>query len=149
MTHDPQSQAPLSQLRPACCLPSQPAPMQAMREERAAEGSEAGAVMAKLKTLAPRIATLAPRLGGAAKGTDSQRGNSTARGYGYRWQQARIGWLADHPLCVQCEAEGRLRVATEVDHVIPHRGDQALFWTRSNWQSLCKPCHSAKTARGE
>ncbi|MGL4573939.1 MAG: HNH endonuclease [Burkholderiaceae bacterium] len=28
-----------------------------------------------------------------------------------------------------------------VDHIVPHRGDLLLFWRRSNWQALCKPCH--------
>jgi len=34
-----------------------------------------------------------------------------------------------------------------VDHIVPHRGDRALFWDTSNWQPLCKPHHDAKTAR--
>ncbi|MGI6721758.1 MAG: HNH endonuclease [Anaerovoracaceae bacterium] len=29
--------------------------------------------------------------------------------------------------------------------MVPHRGDQKLFWDRSNWQSLCKSCHDSKT----
>ncbi|WP_338100978.1 hypothetical protein [Roseovarius nubinhibens] len=29
----------------------------------------------------------------------------------------------------------------------PHRGDRAKFFDRTNWQALCKPCHSRKTAR--
>jgi 5-methylcytosine-specific restriction protein A len=36
--------------------------------------------------------------------------------------------------------------ATDVDHIKPHKGDMTLFWDRTNWQSLCGPCHSAKTA---
>lgn len=76
------------------------------------------------------------------------RGNSSQRGYGYRWQQARERWLERNPVCVACKRQGLLTVATEVDHVIPHRGDKALFWDQANWQSLCKPCHSAKTASG-
>lgn len=24
-------------------------------------------------------------------------------------------------------------------------GDSKLFWDRTNWQSLCKPCHDRKT----
>lgn len=40
-----------------------------------------------------------------------------------------------------------VRAATEVDHIIPHRGDQQLFWDTNNWQGLCKPCHSRKTAQ--
>lgn len=29
-----------------------------------------------------------------------------------------------------------------VDHVRPHRGDERLFWSKTNLQTLCKsPCH--------
>ena len=84
------------------------------------------------------------------KAHEIQRPNSTARGYGYRWQQASKGFLRQHPLC-QCPecGDGRIRVraASVVDHRIPHRGDMALFWDRSNWQSMAKDCHDAKTAR--
>lgn len=66
---------------------------------------------------------------------------SAQRGYGYRWQKARAAYLAEHPLCVYCEREGKVTAATVVDHKIPHRGDQELFWDEKNWQSLCKPCH--------
>lgn len=75
-----------------------------------------------------------------------QRGNSTQRGYGYRWQQTRAGYLLKHPLCVHCSRDGKVEPATELDHIVPHRGDQQLFWDRSNWQGLCHPCHSRKTA---
>jgi 5-methylcytosine-specific restriction protein A len=40
---------------------------------------------------------------------------------------------------------GRYRKATVVDHIIPHRGDEKLFWDRDNWQALCKSCHDHKT----
>jgi len=42
---------------------------------------------------------------------------------------------------------GKYTKATVVDHVIPHRGDEALFWDRSNWRPLCKRCHDQKTRR--
>ena len=32
-----------------------------------------------------------------------------------------------------------------LDHIIPHRGDQKLFWDRSNWQPLCEHHHNVKT----
>jgi 5-methylcytosine-specific restriction enzyme A len=48
---------------------------------------------------------------------------------------------------VPCQAAGRLAAATVVDHIVPHRGDPVLFWDEGNWQSQCKPCHDAKTAR--
>lgn len=52
-----------------------------------------------------------------------------------------------HPLCRLCEEQGKVTPATVVDHIIPHKGDQALFWDTTNWQSLCKTCHDTKTAR--
>ena len=35
-----------------------------------------------------------------------------------------------------------------LDHIIPHRGDQKLFWDEQNWQPLCKDCHDRKTGTG-
>jgi 5-methylcytosine-specific restriction protein A len=78
---------------------------------------------------------------------DTRRGTSSERGYNYRWQKARATFLKGSPLCRHCKKLGMVRAATEVDHIIPHRGDQQLFWDTSNWQGLCKPCHSRKTAR--
>lgn len=76
-----------------------------------------------------------------------ERETAAERGYGSRWQKARKGWLHAHPLCVVCEAAGRVVPATDVDHIKPHRGDMALFWDSSNWQSLCHSCHSTKTVQ--
>jgi 5-methylcytosine-specific restriction protein A len=61
--------------------------------------------------------------------------------YGRRWKRERARYLADHPYCSTC---GRL--AEELDHVQPHRGDAVLFWSEANWSPLCKSCHSTKTA---
>lgn len=66
--------------------------------------------------------------------------------YNYRWQRVRDHWLKYHPLCVHCMDKGILKAANEVDHVIPHKGDMKLFWDNSNYQSLCKSCHSKKTS---
>ncbi|CUH68670.1 HNH endonuclease [Thalassovita gelatinovora] len=63
------------------------------------------------------------------------------------WKTGRRVYLARNPLCVDCGELGLVVEATEVDHVKPHRGDRAKFFDRSNWQALCKPCHSRKTAR--
>ena len=68
-----------------------------------------------------------------------------SRGYTRQWQKASKAYLAAHPLCVRCMAEGRYTKATVVDHIKPHRGDQTLFWNQDNWQSLCKSCHDRKT----
>ena len=78
---------------------------------------------------------------------DRQRPSAARRGYGPRWRRARAAYLARHPLCVWCLAEGRVEPATTVDHIVPHRGDQKLFWDEANWAAMCKHCHDAKTAR--
>jgi 5-methylcytosine-specific restriction protein A len=74
---------------------------------------------------------------------------STQRSCGYKWQQAGLDFLHEHPLCVMCEAEGRVEVGTMVDHKIPHRGEQKLFWRRSNWQPLSRTHHARNKQREE
>jgi 5-methylcytosine-specific restriction protein A len=83
------------------------------------------------------------------KTSDQRRGSAASRGYGRRWQAASSQFKADNPLCVECLKDGIVEAAFAVDHIIPHRGDQRLFWATSNWQSLCRTHHSRKTARGE
>lgn len=79
-----------------------------------------------------------------------REGKTTAeRGYGGKWQRARLGHLAHFPLCWYCQQEGRVTAATVVDHSVPHRGDMTIFWDTGLWRSSCPPCHSAKTAREE
>lgn len=74
------------------------------------------------------------------------RATAAMRGYGSRWNRARLSFLDLHPCCAECEREGRDVEAKVVDHVVPHKGDQDLFWDEANWQALCKPCHDSKTA---
>ena len=80
--------------------------------------------------------------------SDRMRGGAKARGYDSRWRKARAAFLQRNPLCNECIKHGRLTPATVVDHVIPHRGDQKLFWDEANWQALCKSCHDRKTGNG-
>ena len=80
---------------------------------------------------------------------EQYRGNSAERGYDRRWRNARIEFLSQHPLCIVCEATGKIEAATVIDHIRPHRGDPVLFWDRQNWQPLCDAHHAEKTARGE
>lgn len=82
-------------------------------------------------------------------GAELVRESASGRGYDARWRRARRLHLAEHPLCVSCEAAGIVTPATVVDHIRPHRGDARLFWDQRNWQSLCKVCHDRKTRRGE
>lgn len=58
-----------------------------------------------------------------------------------RWKRLRNMVLAEQPLCCMCLADDIVTEATVVDHVRPHRGDEALFWDRGNLQSLCKAHH--------
>lgn len=100
--------------------------------------------MGRLKTLGSRVQTQPDRL--VAVNTNSWRATketSAQRGYGYKWQKAREGWLNAHPLCAYCERLGRVAAGSVVDHIEAHRGDMALFWDRNNWQTLCKPCHDS------
>lgn len=73
---------------------------------------------------------------------DQRRGSARQRGYTSRWEKARLVFLRANPLCAMCDQEGRVGVATVVDHKIPHKGDQALFWDQSNWQPLCQGHHN-------
>ena len=65
------------------------------------------------------------------------------RGYGAEWQSVAKAYRVQHPYCVGCAAIGRREPATCVDHIIPHRGDQLLFWDKNNWQSSCAWHHNA------
>jgi len=67
--------------------------------------------------------------------------------YGAMWRKASAAFLAANPLCRICKEQGKVVLAKEVDHIIPHKGDYDLFWDESNWQTLCKMHHSQKTAK--
>ena len=59
-----------------------------------------------------------------------------------RWRKLRAKLLSQHPDCIKCGSK-----ATEVDHIVAHKGHYGLFYSPSNLQCLCKRCHSSKTAR--
>lgn len=63
-----------------------------------------------------------------------------------RWQRIRHDQLVREPWCAMCLKKGWYVVATDVDHVIAHEGDPVKFY-QGELQSLCKRCHSRKTAR--
>ena len=84
----------------------------------------------------------------SAESPDRLRGSAAERGYDAKWRRARKRFLQRHPLCANCLSQGVLTPATVVDHIVPHRGDRALFWDENNWQPLCKSCHDRKTGSG-
>ena len=67
-----------------------------------------------------------------------------------RWKRRRTAFLDEHPLCVGYPEgiHGERVVAADVpDHIIPHEGDEELFFDEANWQPLCTPCNSRKGGR--
>lgn len=71
---------------------------------------------------------------------DKHRGTRTQRGYDNRWARRSKLYLMCNPVCVKCGHPSQ-----ETDHIIPlSRGGVD---DESNYQALCKACHSAKTAR--
>jgi 5-methylcytosine-specific restriction protein A len=46
-----------------------------------------------------------------------------------------------------CEAMGKVEKASEVDHIVPHKGDDLLRLDPENLESLCSWHHKSKTAR--
>lgn len=100
--------------------------------------------MARLKTLGTRLKECSTsRVQVITTGSWRSGMTSTQRGYNYKWQKARERYLNSNPLCVYCQQIGRVTAASIVDHIVAHRGDMALFWDQTNWQSLCKPCHDS------
>lgn len=103
--------------------------------------------MARLKTLKP----LLPELGQQVKArgwAETRSTSSSERGYGWAWQKARQRILArDCGLCQceECKRLKRLRVATEVDHIVPKF--EGGTDDDENLQAVNADCHKVKTAR--
>ena len=84
------------------------------------------------------------------KRTDQQydrygRNPAAKRRYGRLWRGVRSRFLAPHPLCEECRKCGLTKPAVEVHHILPlSRGGTHA---EENLMSLCKPCHSAISAK--
>ena len=91
---------------------------------------------------------------------EQHRGTARERGYSRKWEREARRFKTLYPLCgmrpkglkpvmSECYDNGRITPAFQVDHVVPHRGDQALFWdSENNWQCLCASCGSRKSNAG-
>lgn len=75
---------------------------------------------------------------------DAERPSARERGYTSKWEKERAAYLAAHPSCSRCPAP-----ATVVHHKIAHKGDKRLFWSRSNWEAVCAPCHNGAIQSAE
>ncbi len=82
-----------------------------------------------------------------AKKRQRERPSARARGYSSKWERESKAFLAlpENRLC----ACGCGRTANVVDHKQAHKGDQRLFWSRSNWQPMARGCNSRKAAKTE
>jgi len=81
---------------------------------------------------------------GNSRFSSIKRDPAVQRLYNLAWERRRASWLAAHPWCEECFDRGLYVGATEVHHVIPHKGDQEIF-ILSPLQSLCHACHLKKT----
>jgi 5-methylcytosine-specific restriction endonuclease McrA len=57
------------------------------------------------------------------------------------WESYRRRFLSVNEHCYVCDGK-----ATVVDHVIPHKGDKALFEKLDNHIPMCASCHNRVTA---
>lgn len=65
--------------------------------------------------------------------------------YGRAWRQIRNRYIQAHPWCVACLKQEKMTLAEEVDHILPlSRGGTH---DERNLQSVCKSCHSRKSAK--
>jgi len=76
---------------------------------------------------------------------EKTRETATKRGYNARWHKTSKAFLEENPVCV-IRGPGCTYIATETDHIEPHKGNKEKFWDKSNFQPVCKRCHSRKTA---
>lgn len=75
-----------------------------------------------------------------------ERGTTSERGYDHDWQRLRAAYIAEHPLCEECERKGSTVVADDVDHKRAFQGREdplRLDW--NNLRALCRTCHNQKT----
>lgn len=58
------------------------------------------------------------------------------------WRNTRAAYIQRHPLCEECERQGRIVQAQEIHHIVPiDEGGAPL--DHSNLMSLCHACHMA------
>jgi len=64
-----------------------------------------------------------------------------------KWLLLRRDKLTAYPLCERCQAQGKIRAATEVHHIKPvedgltYREKVLLMFDSHNLQALCHECH--------
>lgn len=95
------------------------------------------------------------------------RPSARQRGYDGHWEKARASFLAkpENQFCARCKERGLLNVGQlrmdgspqtnphrmhlVVNHKVPHKGDQTLFWDRKNWEVACPDHHDIRIQQEE
>ena len=107
--------------------------------------------MGRLKQMPARLTVMPARIvspvpegapGSYARRVQEQpmrKAYGTARWQRLRWQVLVAGLFT----CVRCKRVDADTSHLVADHVVPHRGDAALFWDAGNLQCLCKACHDS------
>ena len=111
--------------------------------------------MARLKSAPPRLTAPLPRLAAPKDGAGrSAYRRKNTPGYALysdrRWRGDDKGvgglrWailVRDHFTCRMCGAVHADTRGLEADHIVPHKGDPALFWDRDNLWCVCGSCHA-------
>lgn len=116
--------------------------------------------MARLTTLKPKLSTLPPRLG-RQPGDEQARLRERDQQVGWRswyktarWQKLRQQILIrDNYTCqetgVLCIGKHPAPDSPVVDHKIPHRGDERLFWDPNNLHCVSKSYHDSEKQKEE
>ena len=79
---------------------------------------------------------------------DRMRGSAAERGYDGKWRAARDRYLRRNPLCAECLKAGIIKPATVVDHIIPHRGNEQLFWDEKTGSLFARTAMIERLAPG-
>jgi len=112
--------------------------------------------MARLQSVKPSLRVVRPQLVPVtqeARERSRQRDRDVAWRKLYktaRWQ--RLRWKVIEEAHFTCSMCGRLEGNTRelvADHIIPHKGNEELFWDRGNLQCLCRHCHDTVKKRME
>lgn len=64
---------------------------------------------------------------------------------GKLWRKLRNTFIKQNPWCAICDKNGKVTLATVVDHIKPRVYFPELSYIKSNMQSLCAECHGRKT----
>lgn len=115
--------------------------------------------MAKLKTLRPLVGMMKPMVATAHATRDTAAANRNTVHWrqwykSVRWQRLRIEVLTrDIYTCQQTgvilAGKANAPDSPVVDHIVPHRGDERLFWDINNLQAVTKAWHDSEKQRQE